>query len=78
MDVRLREFEATMDLFAGTRLLASANGFVDPFLVRGNRVQQWNRAAELRLALAGLPWMDEGEWSRYWREHLGGEQATRS
>lgn len=73
MDVRLREFEPTMDLLAGTRLLARVDGFADPFLERGNPVQQWNRAAEFRLALAGLPWMDADDWGRYWREHLGRE-----
>lgn len=68
---KVANFESRMDLRTGTALLASLWGFRDPFAARGNPVSQWNRAAELRLALAGLPWLHVREWSPYWREYLG-------
>lgn len=69
---RLEGFEITMDLLAGTTLLASLPKFKNPFASRRrNPVQQWNRSAEIRLALAGLPWRHVRTWSRYWRTSLG-------
>lgn len=72
--IRLARFMPTMDLFIGSEILESAAGFTNPFKRSGNYVQQWSRAAEFRLALAGLE-TNEETVSRYWREFLGRERG---
>ena len=52
---KLEHFKPIMDLAAGTTILANVPGIVDPFAENGNAVEQWNRAAEIRLALAQQP-----------------------
>ena len=68
---KVANFEKTMDLVNGTTFLAGLPKFKDPFAGSGNPVEQWNRAAEIRLALAGLPWKHVRDWSPYWRTFLG-------
>lgn len=72
--VRLAQFDSVMDLQVGTEILESAPGFQSPFKRPGSYVQQWNRASEFRLALAGME-LDETATERYWREYLGREQG---